>query len=235
MPECRDEAFSAWSAARGARCGELAADGGVSSLVHVDDAAGAAMGAPGGASGAVSGGADLRGGGAPDPSVSPVRVLMGDRSAPPSTFGQPGQCGEYRSRQSQQQRRAGDRALEETARLHTAPTPPACRPSDATLRRYPQHDNFPPPRHVTTTNNDTEGQLIVVAGSPRAAIPSPPPRSSTPSRSRQPRPSGSPGVQDRDGARPLLWNLRKAFPSVRLTWATANACQHTTKPWSAGR
>ena len=27
------------------------------------------------------------------------------------------------------------------------------------------------------------------------------------------------GVQDRDGARPLLWNLRKAFPSVRLTWA----------------
>jgi transposase len=27
------------------------------------------------------------------------------------------------------------------------------------------------------------------------------------------------GVQDRDGARPLLWNLRKAFPSIRLTWA----------------
>jgi transposase len=27
------------------------------------------------------------------------------------------------------------------------------------------------------------------------------------------------GVQDRDGARPLLWNLRKAVPSVRLTWA----------------
>ncbi len=27
------------------------------------------------------------------------------------------------------------------------------------------------------------------------------------------------GVQDRDGARPLLWNLRKTFPSVRLTWA----------------
>jgi integrase len=26
------------------------------------------------------------------------------------------------------------------------------------------------------------------------------------------------GVQDRDGARPLLWNLRKAFPWVRLTW-----------------
>ena len=27
------------------------------------------------------------------------------------------------------------------------------------------------------------------------------------------------GVQDRDGARPLLWNLRKAFRSIRLTWA----------------
>ena len=27
------------------------------------------------------------------------------------------------------------------------------------------------------------------------------------------------GVQDRDGARPLLWNLRKAFPKVRLAWA----------------
>jgi transposase len=27
------------------------------------------------------------------------------------------------------------------------------------------------------------------------------------------------GVQDRDGAKPLLWKLRKAFPSVRLTWA----------------
>jgi transposase len=27
------------------------------------------------------------------------------------------------------------------------------------------------------------------------------------------------GVQDRDGARPLLWNLRRAFPSVRLAWA----------------
>ena len=26
-------------------------------------------------------------------------------------------------------------------------------------------------------------------------------------------------VQDRDAARPLLWNLRKAFPSIRLTWA----------------
>jgi transposase len=27
------------------------------------------------------------------------------------------------------------------------------------------------------------------------------------------------GVQDRDGARPLLWNLRKAFPKVKLAWA----------------
>src|SRR6266576_6049029 len=27
------------------------------------------------------------------------------------------------------------------------------------------------------------------------------------------------GVQDRDGARPLLWNLRKAFRTVRQAWA----------------
>ena len=26
-------------------------------------------------------------------------------------------------------------------------------------------------------------------------------------------------VQDRDGAKPLLWNLRRAFPTVKLTWA----------------
>ena len=26
-------------------------------------------------------------------------------------------------------------------------------------------------------------------------------------------------VQDRDAAKPLLWNLRKAFPTVKLTWA----------------
>ena len=26
-------------------------------------------------------------------------------------------------------------------------------------------------------------------------------------------------VQDRDGAKPLLWNLRRAFPSVTLVWA----------------
>jgi transposase len=27
------------------------------------------------------------------------------------------------------------------------------------------------------------------------------------------------GVQDRDGAKPLLWNLRKAFRTVRQAWA----------------
>lgn len=27
------------------------------------------------------------------------------------------------------------------------------------------------------------------------------------------------GVQDRDGAEPLLWNLCRAFPSVKLAWA----------------
>ena len=26
-------------------------------------------------------------------------------------------------------------------------------------------------------------------------------------------------VQDRDGAKPLLWNLRRAFPTVKLAWA----------------
>jgi putative transposase len=26
-------------------------------------------------------------------------------------------------------------------------------------------------------------------------------------------------VQDRDATRPLLWNLRKAFPQVKLAWA----------------
>ena len=26
-------------------------------------------------------------------------------------------------------------------------------------------------------------------------------------------------MQDRDAARPLLWNLRKAFPPVKLAWA----------------
>ena len=27
------------------------------------------------------------------------------------------------------------------------------------------------------------------------------------------------GRQDRDAAKPLLWNLRKAFPAIRLAWA----------------
>src|SRR5438445_5804906 len=27
------------------------------------------------------------------------------------------------------------------------------------------------------------------------------------------------GIQDRDAARPLLWNLRRAFPQIRLAWA----------------
>jgi transposase len=27
------------------------------------------------------------------------------------------------------------------------------------------------------------------------------------------------GFQDRDAARPLLWNLKKAFPPIRLAWA----------------
>jgi transposase len=29
----------------------------------------------------------------------------------------------------------------------------------------------------------------------------------------------SASVQDRDAAKPLLWNLRRAFPSIKLTWA----------------
>ena len=27
------------------------------------------------------------------------------------------------------------------------------------------------------------------------------------------------GIQDRDAARPLLWNLRQAFPTIKLAWA----------------
>ena len=26
-------------------------------------------------------------------------------------------------------------------------------------------------------------------------------------------------IQNRDAAKPLLWDLRKAFPTVKLTWA----------------
>ena len=34
-------------------------------------------------------------------------------------------------------------------------------------------------------------------------------------------------VQDRDAAKPLLWNLRRAFPSIKLTWADGG---YTGKP-----
>jgi hypothetical protein len=27
------------------------------------------------------------------------------------------------------------------------------------------------------------------------------------------------GIQDRDAARPLPWNMRRAFPAVKLSWA----------------
>jgi putative transposase len=27
------------------------------------------------------------------------------------------------------------------------------------------------------------------------------------------------GIQDRDAAKPLLWNLRKSFPAIKLAWA----------------
>ena len=37
------------------------------------------------------------------------------------------------------------------------------------------------------------------------------------------------GVQDRDGAKPLLWNLRRAFPAVKLAWADrGDACRLVT-------
>ena len=36
-------------------------------------------------------------------------------------------------------------------------------------------------------------------------------------------------AQDRDGARPLLWNLRKAFPKVKLAWADGGYA------WTSGR
>jgi putative transposase len=37
-------------------------------------------------------------------------------------------------------------------------------------------------------------------------------------------------VQDRDAARPLLWNLRRAFPQVRLAWADGGYAAS----WSSG-
>jgi transposase len=41
-------------------------------------------------------------------------------------------------------------------------------------------------------------------------------------------------VQDRDAARPLLWNLRKAFPSVKLAWADGGYAGKLVT-WAAAR
>lgn len=41
-------------------------------------------------------------------------------------------------------------------------------------------------------------------------------------------------VQDRDGARPLLWNLRKAFPTVKLAWADGGYAGKLVT-WAAGK
>ena len=41
-------------------------------------------------------------------------------------------------------------------------------------------------------------------------------------------------VQDRDAARPLLWNLRRAFPSVRLAWADGGYAGKLVT-WAAGK
>jgi transposase len=41
-------------------------------------------------------------------------------------------------------------------------------------------------------------------------------------------------VQDRDAARPLLWNLRKAFPSVKLAWADGGYAGKLVT-WAAGK
>jgi transposase len=40
-------------------------------------------------------------------------------------------------------------------------------------------------------------------------------------------------VQDRDAAKPLLWNLRKAFPKVRLAWL--HALQSAAPGWVVER
>jgi transposase len=39
-------------------------------------------------------------------------------------------------------------------------------------------------------------------------------------------------VQDRDAARPLLWNLRRACPRVRLAWADAGHQAHRLTAWA---
>jgi len=41
-------------------------------------------------------------------------------------------------------------------------------------------------------------------------------------------------VQDRDAARPLLWNLRRAFPSIKLTWADGGYAGKLI-PWAKAR
>ena len=41
-------------------------------------------------------------------------------------------------------------------------------------------------------------------------------------------------VQDRDAARPLLWNLRRAFPSIRLAWADGGYAGKLVT-WAAGK
>jgi len=41
-------------------------------------------------------------------------------------------------------------------------------------------------------------------------------------------------VQDRDAAKPLLWNLRRAFPSVKLAWADGGYVGKLVT-WAAGK
>ena len=41
-------------------------------------------------------------------------------------------------------------------------------------------------------------------------------------------------VQDRDAAKPLLWNLRRAFPSVKLAWADGGYAGKLVT-WAAGK
>jgi hypothetical protein len=41
-------------------------------------------------------------------------------------------------------------------------------------------------------------------------------------------------VQDRDAARPLLWNLRRAFPPVKLAWADGGYAGKLVT-WAAGK
>ena len=42
------------------------------------------------------------------------------------------------------------------------------------------------------------------------------------------------GIQDRDAAKPLLWNLRRAFPTVKLTWADGGYAGKLVT-WAAGK